>query len=242
MTQQINLYNPAFLKRNPAFEPAAWLGYAVAAVLVVMLGAAAWAHQGRQALENQAAAIDAGLKAGQAKSAGLAAQKAARKKSPELDAELARLENLVRARTDGLALMRGGAIGSTSGFSGHMHALARQSVHGLWLTGFSIAGGGSEVALRGRMLDADLLPRFLARLGGENVFTGRAFKTLNIEQPKAADAAPPVTPMPAFLAFEIATGGIASAAPVRNIAAGGAQTITPAPQGVAANSAAGAAK
>ena len=211
MTQQINLYNPVFLKSNPALEPSAWLAYAVAVVLVAVLGATALAQQRRQQLEAQAAAIEAGIKAEQEKSVDLAAQKAARKKTPELEAERMRLEMHVRARADGLALIRSGAIGSTIGFSGHMRALARQSLSGLWLTGFSIANNGSEVVLRGRMLDADLLPRFLTRLGAEKAFAGRAFKTLSIDQPKSAEASPVAGALPAYLSFEIATDAIGNA-------------------------------
>ena len=208
MTQQINLYNPVFLKRNPALDSAALLGYAAAIVLVLCLGSAALVQQQRQQLEIQAAAIDTQIKAEQEKSLSLAAQKAARKKAPELEVELVRLETQVRGRTDGLALVRSGAIGSTTGFSEHMRALARQSVSGLWLTGFSINGSGNEVTLQGRMLDADLLPRFLARIGAEKAFEGRAFKALIIEQSKPADVVSAVLP-PAALAA--ASAGVPSA-------------------------------
>ena len=106
-----------------------------------------------------------------------------------------------------------------------MRALARQSVGGLWLTGFSITNGGNDVTLRGRMLNADLLPRFLGRLGAEKSFEGRGFRSLAIDQPKQADvpaainvaspgaAPPPLPAAPAYLMFEIATRDAADRGP-----------------------------
>jgi hypothetical protein len=167
VTQQINLYNPAFLRRNPLLEPAALLAYAVAAVLVLMLLANVLVRQQRSQNEAMAGALDAQIKAEQEKIAALVAQRSAQKKDPVLEAEQGRLETLVRGRRASLTAIQTGAIGSTTGFSEQMRALARQSVSGLWLTGFSIGGGGSEVSLRGRMLDAGLLPRFLGKLGAE---------------------------------------------------------------------------
>ena len=232
MTQQINLYNPVFLRRNPLLEPAALLAYAVVAVLVLMLTANVMVRQQRTQNEALAGALDAQIKAEQEKVAALAAQRSALKKDAVLEAEQGRLETLVRGRRASLTAIQTGAVGSTTGFSEHMRALARQSVSGLWLTGFSIGSGGSEVSLRGRMLDAGLLPRFLGKLGTEKAFEGRGFKALLIDQPKPADseaiALAPVAQMaastpqaasqpgvqatarlsgaaPAYLSFEIAT-------------------------------------
>ena len=232
MTQQINLYNPVFLRRNPVLEPAALLAYAVAAVLVLMLTATVMVRQQRTQNEALAGTLDAQIKAEQEKVTALAAQRSALKKDAVLEAEQGRLETLVRGRRASLTAIQTGAVGSTTGFSEHMRALARQSVSGLWLTGFSIGSGGSEVSLRGRMLDAGLLPRFLGKLGTEKAFEGRGFKALLIDQPKPvgseATALAPVAQMaastlqaatqpgvqatarlsgaaPAYLSFEIAT-------------------------------------
>ena len=204
MTQQINLYNPAFLKRNAALAPGALLAYAVLGVLVLTLGAAAFLR-GQVTQQNaRVAAIEGQVKTEQEKSTALAAQKAALVRDPALEVQVTRLEGMVRVRSESMAAINGGALGSTAGFSGHMRALARQPVSGLWLTGFSITEGGADMELRGRMLDAALLPRLLERLGSEKVFEGKGFKMLVIGQPAAAEGAVNAAPLP-FLAFEIAT-------------------------------------
>ena len=223
MTQQINLYNPAFLKRNPAGAPGALLAYVVVAVLALVLGGATIVRGQVTQLNARLTVVEAQIKAEQEKSTALAAQRAARVRDPALEVQVTRLEGMVRVRNESMAAISGGALGSTSGFSGHMRALARQPVSGLWLTGFSLAEGGAEVALRGRMLDAALLPRFLQRLSSEKVFEGKGFKTLVIGPPTAAEGALNPAPAP-FLAFEIATREAAERAPAaRPTPAGGRQ-------------------
>ena len=221
MTQQINLYNPGFLKRNPAWLPGALLAYVVVGVLALALGAAAILRGQVTQLNARVAAIETQIKTAQDNSMALAAQKAARVRDPALEVQVTRLEGMVRVRNESMAAINGGALGNTSGFSEYMRALARQPVSGLWLTGFSIAEGGAEVALRGRMLDAALLPRLLQRLSSEKVFEGKGFKTLVIGQLAAAEGAVNAAPPP-FLAFEIATREAPERAPgARQTPAGG---------------------
>lgn len=201
MTQQINLYNPAFLKRNPALEPGALLVYGVGVALMISAGVAAFVHSARSAAVRELAEIEQKIKAEQATAASLVAQKAARRKDPALETEAVRVEARAAAGEESLDYIRSGALGSAQGFSPTMRALARQSVEGVWLTGFSIGAGGAEVVLRGRMLDADLLPRYLARLGQDQAFEGRRFDSLSIG---GASSAADAGARPAHVGFEIA--------------------------------------
>ena len=180
MTQQINLYNPAFLKRNPVLEPGALLVYGL---VFVMLTGGAIAARVRSDFDGRArelAALEQQVKAEQATTASLAAQKAAARKNPALEAEAGRLEARAIAGEENLAYIRSGALGNPEGFSELMRALSRQTLEGLWLTGFSVDGGGSAVVLRGRMFETDLLPSYLSRLGREKAFEGRRFDSLSI--------------------------------------------------------------
>ena len=60
-----------------------------------------------------------------------------------------------------MAALKGGAFGNQQGFAEYLRAFSRQSVNGLWLTGFTIAGSG-ELEIRGRVLEpgsrAELYP------------------------------------------------------------------------------------
>jgi hypothetical protein len=89
-----------------------------------------------------------------------------------------------------------GELGNATGYSEYFRALARQHVDGLWLTGLAITGAGCDIGVRGRALDASLLPGFLGRLTQEKIMQGKAFGSLQISQPgdKAAkDAKPAAT-------------------------------------------------
>jgi hypothetical protein len=76
-----------------------------------------------------------------------------------------------------------------------MRAFARQSLDGVWLTGFEIDAGGRELALSGRALGAELVPRYLERLNHESLLQGRQFSSLKVDQ-RVIERAPP-TPLPA---------------------------------------------
>ena len=217
MAQQINLFNPIFRPHRMALLSATVLSLVLG--LMVLAGGAAFAlaRQEGHALKAQ---VDAGatrLKATQNEAKKLADEIAAQKKDAVLEAEVARLEALAGQRRDSMAVLKGGVLGNTSGFAEYFRAFARQTVSGLWLTGFTVSGGGADVSVEGRMLDAEILPQYLGRLKREAVFNGRAFSGLRIGQPgvdpaaaaRAADAkgGPSPVAMPAFLEFALSSPG-----------------------------------
>jgi hypothetical protein len=97
-----------------------------------------------------------------------------------LVAELATAEELLRRRGEIVRLLESGELGSMDGFTKHFRGLARQVPDGLWLTGLTIGGGGSEIEIRGGVLNPSVLPGFLGRLGAEPAFRGRHFAALAI--------------------------------------------------------------
>lgn len=128
----------------------------------------------------------------------------------QLDAEIGQLEAELKLAEESIEALKGGAIGSQQGFAEYLRAFSRQSVGGLWLTGFSIGGRG-ELELRGRALSPDLLPSYIQRLNREQVLAGRQIARLEINRPppepvadkdKGADKA---ARAPRFLNFSLAT-------------------------------------
>ena len=75
-------------------------------------------------------------------------------------------------------------FGNTKGFIEHVSGLARQRIEGLWLTKIRIANGGTDVALHGTTLKADLVPKYLQRLSSEKIFTGTEFESLSMTRQK----------------------------------------------------------
>jgi len=95
----------------------------------------------------------------------------------------ANLEKKIKEKTKELAnkqrvvqILSQDEFGNTNGFSGLLGGLARQRLEGLWLTHLSISAGGSNIALNGSTLKAELLPKYLQRLSAETAFSGITFQ------------------------------------------------------------------
>jgi len=186
--QYINLYDPALRRESPIVSA----GQLAVALVVVALAFAAWATLlGGQvrAMAREADSLEAQLSAQRAQLAEVGTALAQRKPDVALAAELAAAEATLTARREVIAVLEGGGVGNKAGFSGYLRAFSRQTMQGLWLTGFEISGGGSEMAIHGRALEAALLPRYVRRLNDEAAFRGRNFAALKME---AAEDKPPL--------------------------------------------------
>lgn len=222
MTKQyINLY-PAALRRE---SPPMSVTQLALACLVLVAALGAWSVVARvqaQALARQASDLDAQLKADREQVTALGMEMAARKGDPLLAAQLAGAESLLAARREAIVVLEQGRIGNAEGFSDYLRAFSRQTLSGLWLTGFDISAGGAEMSIAGRTVDAELLPRYVRRLNAEQAFRGRSFAQLAMRSASGEPAAG--TPggdkgkaasVPEYVEFRLATkdGGIAEARP-----------------------------
>jgi len=180
--QQINLFNPAFLdQRGPLSLKTALMGWLAVALLSVAF--AGYAGMRNRQLAQQEREVTAKVTAAQAEMQRLAGQVAGRKQDPQIAAEIARLESEIRGRDEVMAVLKGGALGNTRGFSEHLRAFARQSFEGVWLTGLYIAASGQDVAVEGRALRAEQVPGYLRRLNSESVMQGHPFSELLMQAP-----------------------------------------------------------
>lgn len=181
MSAQINLYHPRFLKRRELLTLA---NVVLAAFLLyaVLAWSGWWAWQEANARREAATLAETQLKA--AKDQVEAATKAAklRQPSPQLISEVNGAEGLLRRRSEIARLLESGAIGDSKGFSEYLRGFARQAPEGLWLTEFTIGAGGSDLEIRGRVVNPAALPDYIRRLGTENVFKGRNFASLTMNR------------------------------------------------------------
>ena len=187
MSQQINLLNPAFRKRHELFT-ALMLAQALIVLALVMAGV--YGYQSRQVtlLAKQVQAGADSLEQERARLVRVAAEYAPRKKDAALEKRMQELEQQLKGEEAVLDVLQSGSLGNTQGYSGYMRAFARQTVNGLWLTGFSIKGAGKDMAIGGRTLRPELVPAYIRRLNQEAVTQGRAFAALEIQQPKVEPA------------------------------------------------------
>lgn len=184
MSQQINLFNPIFLKQKKIFSALA-MTHALGVLLAGALTVAFYARHNVEALQTEANGGRDLLAQREASLTKVKAEFAPRQKSAELEAELAQAETRLKAMHSVAGVLERGELGDTKGYSEYFKALARQNPSGVWLTEVTISGAGNEFGVQGRALDPALVPAYLGRLTHEPVMRGKAFGSLLISQPVA---------------------------------------------------------
>jgi hypothetical protein len=172
MSQQINLYNPLFLKQEKHFS-ARTLAQALAVVVlgIAVVSVSGWI-QARSA-ERLADQYRDQVARQRDQLVKLGVQLPGPGRGKALEAELARLEGEVKLRQATLEALGTGELGNTVGFSEFLAALGRQSMGGVWLTRIEIADAGNDLRVEGRALRAELVPAYLAALSREPMMRGR---------------------------------------------------------------------
>lgn len=215
MSQNINLLGPAFRKQRRLLTLATTaqaLGITLAALFAYQFllqqqvnGLAAELRTAEGLLGSQRSYVEK-----------LKGKPTALKPDAQLEADIGQLEGELKTAREAMEALRGGAFGNQQGFAEYLRAFSRQSLGGLWLTGFSIAGNG-ELEIRGRVLSPDLVPSYIQRLNREQVLAGRSFARLEMSRPKpepvaAKDKAAGKSPLvPRYLDFNLATTDAAKA-------------------------------
>ena len=205
MSQQINLFNPIFLKQKKYFSVLTMLQ----ALGLIVLGSAvfyAYAVYQVAQLSRQADEMSKRYAAEQARLVNFSNEFALQRSGQTLEDELKQLEAQAKAQENVLTTLKNGVIGNTEGYSEYMRAFARQSINGLWLTAFDIVGDGSQMSLSGAVVNPRLVPAYIQRLGREKVMRGKTFSTLQIQQPK--DDAGRI--MPRYVEFSLSSTTAAS--------------------------------
>jgi hypothetical protein len=193
VSQQINLFNPIFLKQKKIFT-ALPMAEALGLIVVGALLLTWYANRSVAELEQNAATGKTLLASREQLLVKATAQFAPRPKNPALAAELAQAEAERKALQDVAMVLKGGSLGDTAGYAEYFRAFSRQNVNGLWLTGLSISGAGNDIGVQGRAMQPTMIPNYIARLTGERVMHGKTFASLDIGRP---DVQVPAAPPPA---------------------------------------------
>ena len=205
MSQQINLYNPLFRRQKHYFSARNMLQ----AFVVLLLGTALiYGYAKYLSMQQQARASEASqqLLLTQTKFASATARFGPRPPSQILQEQVTRMEEQAASRRQMLELMGRGELGNTRGFSGYLMALARQTINGVWLTGFRVVGRGNDMAINGRTLQPELVPRFIDLLKKEPVMAGQTFSTLEMKLPTADTLVAGKALAPTYLEFSLRNG------------------------------------
>ena len=219
MSQNINLVNPAF-RRQRQLVTLATVAQCLGVTLAVLLSYHYYLNQQVSGLDSELRASEGLLKSQRGYVEKLKGRAAAPKLDAQLDADIARLENELKSAREAMVALKGGAFGNQQGFAEYLRAFSRQSMNGLWLTGFTISGSG-DLEIRGRVLSPDLVPSYIQRLNKEKVLAGRSFSRLEMNRPappqpaagtaKDAKKDKASARAPRFLEFSLATSEPAQA-------------------------------
>lgn len=217
MSQQINLFNPIFLKQKKTFSAVNMLD-AMALLLVGVFAFYAYASIEILTLDRQAAATARQYDQSKLRLAQTSARYAPKKTDAALEAEVNNLQVQLSARQATLSNLGIGAAVSQASYAEYLRALARQSLGGLWLTGFKVGKGGAEIEISGRALQPELVPTYIRRLNQERALQGRAFDSLSMTRrdgPLPADASRPASAPASYSYTEFRLGAVhAEMAPV----------------------------
>jgi hypothetical protein len=183
MSQQINLFNPLFMRKEKYFSTRTML-QSLGLIALGLIAIYAYALWQSSEIERLAAGYGRQLAAQRDQFVALSGQG----RSKLLQAEVARLEADVRARRGVIDVLQGGGLGNSDGFSRYFAAFARRPMHGVWLTGFSVDDNGNVLNIRGRVLHPDLVPAYLKALNEEDVMRGRLVTELKLVARDESDA------------------------------------------------------
>jgi Tfp pilus assembly protein PilN len=186
VSQQINLFNPLFLKQKKIFS-ATTMAQALGAVLVVCVLASFYVGWQGRIREKQAADSTAQLAKLKTALDNATLHYTPHAADASLDAQIDKAQADVRSLESVQAALNGGGFGDTKGYSIYFRSFSRQIVNGVWLTGIDINGAGQQIDLRGRALQAELVPEYLQRLGRESEMKSKTFATLDMRAPPPPD-------------------------------------------------------
>ena len=184
MSQQINLYNAALHGKRESFLTANMLQYLVV-VGVCLLALYGYERYLIQQLKTKSDNLTATHASVQAKLVTYASDFSPAQLKQMLEDELKNSEVRLSSQEKLLEMLRRDEVGNMSGYSEYMRAFSRQSIYGLWLTGFDISGDRVNMSIRGGLLNPELLPGFIKRLKQEKVMRGKEFSSLEMQQHKA---------------------------------------------------------
>lgn len=187
MSQQINLFNPIFMKQRKYFTLLTML-QALGLIVAGSLCFYGYAVYQVAQLARESEESTKRFNAEQARFARYVGEFSPQRANQLLQDEVRRMEKDLAEQTELVATLKSGSVGNTTGYSKYMRAFSRQVVQGLWLTGFKVTGDAAQISLSGGVVNPELLPTYIQRLGKEPAMRGKSFSTLQMQQHKAEAA------------------------------------------------------
>ena len=202
MSQQINLYNPLFLRRGKHFSAATIL-WSLLVVAISLAGYSAFVIYAVRAPEERAKYYEQQVNYKRSELADTVTRYSPEGRNKQLEAQVRSLDALLASRQEIWRALSGLELGTGSGFADYLEAFSRRSVPGVWLTGFSIGGAGGDLTIRGRVLQPELVSAFLSALGQEPVMRGRKVMELKLQAGEQTQLAAVAAAPAQFVEFSV---------------------------------------
>jgi len=186
MSQQINLYNPLFLKQEKHFS-ARTMAHALGVVALAIGAVFAFTLFQTRSAERLATQYREQLAREQQQVTALVGQAGGEARSKALESEVARLEAEIKRRRETLQALSTGELGNTEGFSEFLAALGRQALPGVWRPRIRVADAGTGPPREGRARRAGLLPAYLRGLSREPMMQGRRVTEMKVAAAKPGE-------------------------------------------------------
>ena len=203
MTQQVNLYLPEFRKKEDWLNFTALLQLSATFVVVLCLISVFQYFQAWR-LEGKLEAAEARRDAANADVTSLIDRLGSNAPDQTLVSNLARLEEELEEKNLLLGFMENSDLGNTQGFSEYLADLSRYHIDGLQITDLNLSRSGNAVSIGGQVEKADLVPLYLRNLSRGQVYQGKSFETLQIDQKEERNIAGDQT---GILNFNVSTTG-----------------------------------
>lgn len=178
MRQQVNLLAPMYRKQRALFSSRVSIGICLVVVACLSLIYLASVWRGSMLAGEHGRLV--ALRDADTRRVNELATQLQGKADPEMEAAIAALTAERDRKARALTALASREVATTAGFSPQFIGLARQRLNGLWLTHIELAG--AQVSLQGVALSEELIPRYLRKLGSEDVFAGTAFQQARFER------------------------------------------------------------
>ncbi|WP_151446304.1 PilN domain-containing protein [Lacisediminimonas profundi] len=180
MSQQINLFNPVFLKKRKQFSVLAMIeGLGVVCLALALL--AGYTHWRARQDMKEAARVAASLKAAQSELIKAVDKTRQVPRDKALEDEVRKLEARMQSSQQVLNYARSGGLSKSEHYTDYFRSFSRQAIPGVWLTGFSFSDGGADIEISGRALHASMVPAYIKALGREPLFRGKSFASIDLQ-------------------------------------------------------------
>lgn len=190
MSQQINLFNPIFLKQEKLFS-AVTMAQGLGVIALAVLAFAGYSTYRSTQVANEAKAAAAQLKTTQENLVKMVDKTKPVPANKTIADDILKAESRLRASQQILAFVQNGDFKGGKTYSSFLRAFANKAMPGVWLTGFSLGDGGNEIEIVGRALQPALVPAYIKSLNSEGAFAGKSFGSMVLRTPQTEAGAKP---------------------------------------------------